>query len=30
VQNEIFKGEWGDEYHYAMLEDEWRAVASGP
>src|SRR5262245_25728373 len=22
--NEIFKGEWGDEYHYAILEDEWR------
>ncbi|MBB5873359.1 RimJ/RimL family protein N-acetyltransferase [Allocatelliglobosispora scoriae] len=28
VQNEIFKGEWGDEYHYAMLEDEWRAITS--
>lgn len=25
VQNEIFKGEWGDEYVYALLEDEWRA-----
>ena len=25
VQNEIFKGEWGDEYYYAMLADEWRA-----
>jgi RimJ/RimL family protein N-acetyltransferase len=24
VQNEIFKGEWGDEFVYAMLEDEWR------
>lgn len=24
VQNEIFKGEWGDEYVYAMLAEEWR------
>jgi RimJ/RimL family protein N-acetyltransferase len=22
--NEIFKGEWGDELYYAVLEDEWR------
>jgi RimJ/RimL family protein N-acetyltransferase len=25
VQNEIFKGEWGDELVYAMLEQEWRS-----
>ena len=25
VQNELFKGAWGDEFVYAMLEDEWRA-----
>lgn len=25
VHNEIFKGEWGDELIYAILEDEWRA-----
>jgi len=25
VQNEIFKGEWGDEFVYAMLENEWRS-----
>lgn len=24
VQNEIFKGEWGDEYVYALLAAEWR------
>jgi RimJ/RimL family protein N-acetyltransferase len=24
VQNEMFKGEWGDEVVYAMLEHEWR------
>ena len=23
--NEIFKGEWGDELYFAILEDEWRA-----
>jgi RimJ/RimL family protein N-acetyltransferase len=23
-QNEIFKGEWGDELTFAILEDEWR------
>jgi RimJ/RimL family protein N-acetyltransferase len=23
VQNEIFKGEWGDELYFAILEDEW-------
>jgi RimJ/RimL family protein N-acetyltransferase len=28
VQNEIFKGEWGDEYYYAMLADEWRVRES--
>lgn len=27
VQNEIFKGEWGDEYVYALLADEFRAGA---
>ena len=25
VHNEIFKGEWGDELVYAMLDHEWRA-----
>ena len=25
VQNEIFKGEWGDEVVFAILADEWRA-----
>jgi RimJ/RimL family protein N-acetyltransferase len=25
VHNEIFKGEWGDELVYAILENEWRA-----
>jgi RimJ/RimL family protein N-acetyltransferase len=25
VQNEIFKGEWGDELVFAVLADEWRA-----
>lgn len=25
VESEIFKGEWGGELHYAMLESEWRA-----
>ncbi len=29
VQNEIFKGAWGDELVYAMLEDEWRDRVSG-
>jgi RimJ/RimL family protein N-acetyltransferase len=24
-ENEIFKGEWGDEFVYAILADEWRA-----
>ncbi len=24
VHNEIFKGEWGEELVYALLEDEWR------
>jgi RimJ/RimL family protein N-acetyltransferase len=28
VHNEIFKGSWGDELVYAMLEDEWRARVS--
>jgi RimJ/RimL family protein N-acetyltransferase len=27
VQNEIFKGEWGDEYVYALLADEFRGRA---
>jgi RimJ/RimL family protein N-acetyltransferase len=27
VQNEIFKGGWGDEFVYAILEDDWRARA---
>lgn len=25
-QNEIFKGEWGDELYYAILEDEWAVI----
>lgn len=25
VHNEVFKGEWGDEVYFAILEDEWRA-----
>lgn len=29
VHNEIFKGAWGDELVYAMLEDEWRDRVSG-
>jgi len=29
VQNELFKGAWGDELVYAILEDEWRARAKG-
>jgi RimJ/RimL family protein N-acetyltransferase len=24
IHNEIFKGEWGDELIYAILENEWR------
>jgi RimJ/RimL family protein N-acetyltransferase len=27
VQNEIFKGEWGDELVFAMLASEWAALA---
>jgi RimJ/RimL family protein N-acetyltransferase len=31
VHNEVFKGEWGDELIYAMLDDEWRTrQAAGP
>jgi RimJ/RimL family protein N-acetyltransferase len=29
VHNEIFKGEWGDELVYAMLDHEWQARAAG-
>ncbi len=29
VHNEIFKGEWGDEYVYALLEHEWAARVAG-
>jgi RimJ/RimL family protein N-acetyltransferase len=25
IHNEIFKGEWGDEFVYAILQDEWLA-----
>jgi RimJ/RimL family protein N-acetyltransferase len=25
VHNEIFKGRWGDEYVYAILDHEWRS-----
>ncbi len=26
IHNEIFKGEWGDEMIYAILQDEWQAI----
>lgn len=29
VENEFFKGEWGDELVYAILASEWRAARSG-
>ena len=29
VHNEIFKGEWGDELVYAMLDHEWKGLG-GP
>jgi RimJ/RimL family protein N-acetyltransferase len=29
VENELFKGEWGDEYVYAILAAEWNAVRTG-
>jgi RimJ/RimL family protein N-acetyltransferase len=29
VHSECFKGAWGDELVYAMLEDEWRERVSG-
>lgn len=28
-ENEIFKGEWGDEFTYAMLASEWASRAAG-
>jgi len=28
VHGELFKGEWGDELVYAMLDDEWRALSA--
>jgi len=30
VHDEVFKGEWGDTFVYAMLDYEWRARVSGP
>jgi RimJ/RimL family protein N-acetyltransferase len=30
VHNEIFKGRWGDEYVYAILEHEWRPESVVP
>jgi RimJ/RimL family protein N-acetyltransferase len=30
VHNEIFKGEWGDEFVYAMLDHEWQASREAP
>lgn len=30
VQNEWFKGEWGDELVFAVLDDEWRALRARP
>ncbi len=29
IENELFKGEWSDEYVYAMLDREWRRGSSG-
>lgn len=29
VQSEMFKGAWGDELVYALLDHEWRAAANG-
>lgn len=29
-ESEVFKGEWGDEVHYAILEREWRGLAAAP
>lgn len=29
VQNEVFKGQWGDEFVYAMLAEEWRGGGGG-
>jgi RimJ/RimL family protein N-acetyltransferase len=29
IENVWFKGGWGDEYQYAMLEREWRALREG-
>jgi RimJ/RimL family protein N-acetyltransferase len=26
LENEFVKGEWADEFDYAMLEREWRAL----
>ncbi len=28
-EHALFKGDWDEEYYYAMLEDEWRARAEG-
>jgi len=28
IHNEIFKGEWGDEFVYAILQDEWSKAVS--
>jgi RimJ/RimL family protein N-acetyltransferase len=30
LQNVWFKGQWGDEYHYALLEREWRGARGSP
>jgi aminoglycoside 6'-N-acetyltransferase len=29
-ENEVFKGAWGDELIFAVLEDEWRRLETGP
>ncbi len=29
-QNELFKGEWADEFVYAMLAAEWARIRQGP
>jgi len=28
IENELFKGEWSDELHYAILQSEWASLAA--
>jgi hypothetical protein len=30
VHNEIFKGQWGEEFVYAMIEHEWQGARRAP